>query len=357
MKKVAVSFLSVALLISTLTACGGDTASEGSASSGDVSTDGEASYTIKLAIANSLIDPEEPETIFCNEFTSKLDELTGGAIEVEVYQNAQLGTMEEMRDMCISGTLEATLTNINTISSVYPNTMALVCPGMFANEAEVNGVLRSEWGDEFFAQMAEETGLYTAAVCANGMRCYSSSKSPLTTVDSIRGQTIRVMQDSLSVVMAEAVGVNAVPMAGSEMYSAMQSGTVDGQENGINSFINDKSYEVQNYLVLDRHMPSILLLEMSYDFYQSLPEEYQSAVDEAALYASQEMEKAIDRVNEEGIEFLEGEGIEVYEPTAEELEDWQTPAYEACSAYLKEELGGELLDSLAAEIESYRARN
>lgn len=259
--------------------------------------------------------------------------------------------------MCISGTLEATLTNINTISSVYPNTMALVCPGMFANEAEVNGVLRSEWGDEFFAQMAEETGLYTAAVCANGMRCYSSSKSPLTTVDSIRGQTIRVMQDSLSVVMAEAVGVNAVPMAGSEMYSAMQSGTVDGQENGINSFINDKSYEVQNYLVLDRHMPSILLLEMSYDFYQSLPEEYQSAVDEAALYASQEMEKAIDRVNEEGIEFLEGEGIEVYEPTAEELEDWQTPAYEACSAYLKEELGGELLDSLAAEIESYRAGN
>lgn len=363
MKKALALFLSTALIASVLTACSSkpansDVSSSGtgtSAAASDIDS-AEPSYTIKLAIANSLIDPEEPETIFCNEFSSKLAELTDGEIAVEVYQNQQLGTMEEMRDMCISGTLEACLTNINTISSVYSNTMALACPGLFADEAEVNAVLRSEWGKNFFSEMAEATGLYTAAVCANGMRCYTSSKSPLTTVDSIQGQTIRVMQDPLSVVMAESIGINAVPMAGSEMYSAMQSGTVDGQENGINSIINDKTYEVQKYLVLDRHMPSILLLEMSYEFYQILPEEYRTAVDEAALYASEAMEVAIDRVNVEGIEYLKEQGIEVYEPTDEEREAWQSPAYEACSEYLKEEIGSEILDSLSAEIANYRGQ-
>lgn len=362
-KKTAALLLSALIAVSMLSACG-NKPSDASLSSPNTSksdssksdaSEPETVYTFKIGITNSLSDPEEPETIFINTMQSELKKLTNGAVVLDVYPNLQLGSMEEMRDMTVSGTLEGILTNINSVTPLYPDAMALVCPGIFADEAEINEVLRGDWGKEFFRKMADATNLYVAGVCSNGMRCYTSNKGPLNTVDSIKGQTIRVMQNPLCVPMAESVGINAVPMAGSEMYSAMQSGVVDGQENPINSIINDKTYEVQKYLVLDKHMPSILTFVVSDSFYKSLPAEYQSAFDSAALTASEALAVAIDRVNVDGVEFLKDAGIEVYEPTADELKAWQDPVYEACSAYLEAEIGTETLDSLSAAVQQHRA--
>lgn len=354
-KKTVALLLSALIAVGTLSACGSKPSS--SATPNTSVTDAskpETVYTLKIGIANSLSDAEEPETIFINTFQSELDRLTNGAVVLDVYPNSQLGSMEEMRDMVVSGTLEGILCNINTITPLYPNAMALVCPGIFADEAEINEVLRSEWGKKFFREMADATNLYVAGVCSNGMRCYTSNEGPLTTVDTIKGQTIRVMQNPMCVAMAESIGVNAVPMAGSEMYSAMQSNVVDGQENPINSIINDKTYEVQKYLVLDKHMPSILTFVLSDSFYKGLPAEYQSAVESAVLTASEALAVAIDRVNVDGVAYLKEAGIEVYEPTADELKAWQDPVYEACSAYLQKEIGTETLDSLSAAVRQYR---
>ena len=367
MKKTLVLILCTMMLAIIMAGCGatGENKNEtpkatASVPSSDTSNDATAEapatvYTVKFGITNGLNDPEEPETIFVTALQEKLDELTNGGMVLDVYPNLQLGSMEEMRDMVMSGTLEAILPNINSLAAVYPNVSALTCPGQFSSEAEVDAVLRGEWGKEFFADLAEETNLYVLGVASNGMRCYTSSKSPLTTVDSIKGQSIRVMQSNLCVEMAESIGINAVPMAGSEMYSAMQNGTVDGQENPINSIINDKTYEVQKYMVLDCHMPSILAYVVGYDFFESLPEEYQEAFADATLYASEQLSAAIERVNVDGVEFLKGQGIEVYTPTAEELEAWQKPVAEACRAYLDKELGVEVMDSIAGAIAEYRA--
>ncbi len=355
MKKFVACLLCLVISAALLVGCGSGSGSSGATEQTPAEQETEKEvYTVKIGISNGLANENDPETIFINTLQAELEATTQGGIVLEVYPNLQLGSMEEMRDMIISGTLEAMFCNINTVSAIYPDAMVLVCPGVFADEAEINAVLRSEWGQAYFKKMAEETNLYVAGLCSNGMRCYTSNKSPLTTVESIKGHTIRVMQNPLCVEMAEAIGINAVPMAGSEMYTAMQSGTVDGQENPISSIINDKTYEVQKYMVLDKHMPSIMTLEVGYAFYQSMPEEYQKAFDAAALKASEAMAEAVDRVNVEGIDYLKSVGMEIYEPTAEELAAWQAPVYEACSEYLKKEIGSETLDSLAEAIKAYR---
>lgn len=357
-KKTAALLLSALIGISMLSACGNKPPAAASSTPGTSvpnASEPKNVYTLKIGITNSLSDSEEPETIFINTLQSELDKQTNGAVVLDVYPNLQLGSMEEMRDMTASGTLEGILCNINTVTPLYPDAMALVCPGIFADEAEINEVLRGEWGKAYFREMADATNLYVVGICSNGMRCYTSNQGPLNTVDSIKGQTIRVMQNPMCVPMAESVGINAVPMAGSEMYSAMQSGVVDGQENPINSIINDKTYEVQKYLVLDKHMPSILTFVLSDSFYKDLPAEYQSAVDSAVLTASEALAVAIDRVNVEGVEFLREAGIEVYEPTGDELMAWQDPVYEACSAYLEKEIGTETLASLSAAVQQHRA--
>lgn len=313
-------------------------------------------YTIKFGITNTVTNMEDPEAVYAMDFKKYIDENSGGRIKIEFYPNLQLGSMEEQRDMIMAGTLEMMLSNMNTIGSVAPKSMALPCPGLFRNEEEINAVMASEWGRNFMKDIAEETNLYAVSVVSNGMRCFTSSKAPLTTVETAKGVTFRVMKNPLCVAMVEGLGANAVPMAGSEMYAAMQNGTVDGQENPINPIINDKTFEVQKYMVVDKHMPSIDGIFIGYKFFKGLPEDLQQVIQGAADFAAKNFEVGIERVSKTGLEFLKTK-LEVYVPTQEELDAWHAPMYEASYNYLVGQGLKEVLDDLEAQLKAYRAAN
>ncbi len=313
------------------------------------------SYTIKFGLSNGIEVPENDcEATFALAFKEYLEEKSNGEIIVELYPNKQLGNATEMMTGVSAGTIEMSVINSNSFASIYPDSMALSCPGLFASESEVDAVMESEWGRAFFEKMAETTNCFVITARSNGMRCFTTSNRELTTVETAKGVTFRVMESPVCVRMVEALGANAVPMAGSEMYTAMQNGTVDGQENPIGPILNDRTYEVQKYMVVDNHMASIVCYTMNYDFYKALPEELQALVMEAAGVAGDAAAAATADINARGLVMLRENGLQIYEPTEEELADWHEPILKACSEYLEEELGPEILDEITAAIELVR---
>lgn len=225
---------------------------------------------------------------------------------------------------------------------------------MFANEEECDTVLAGEWGQKFFADMAEATNVKMLTAISNGFRCFTTNKAPLTTVESAKGNVWRVMDSPVYIKMVEALGAKAVPMAGSEMYTAMQNGTIDGQENPVINILNDKTYEVQKYMVMDKHVASIVTFFISNQVFNKLSAEEQQVVLEAAAYATPEAQRVIKTLNEEGMKTLREYGLEIYEPTEEELAAWHEAITAPCQEYVRSELGDAVVDGLTEAVAAIR---
>lgn len=357
MKKFAVLLLALAMILS-LAACGQaqttTTSSTGSTTPAEKPYDGKT-YIIKAAVTQSDNGQESAEISWLKSFKEEVEEKTQGAVTVDIYPGGQLGTDAEVVQGLSGNTIEVGFFNYSNLNSVYAPTMLMSCPGVFSSEEECNAIMNGEWGTAFHDAMQADTGIKIIACFSNGFRCFTSSTKPLTTVDTAKGVTFRTMTSPVSIVMVEALGANAVPMASSEMYTAMQNGTVDGQENPIVNILNDKTYEVQKYFVMDKHIASIAAVGISSKFYTELPAEIQEIILTAAQNANGIAEEIVDRVNNEGLTKLEEYGMECYIPTEDELAAWHAAIAEPCMNYVRGEIGDEVVDGLQAAIDAYRA--
>lgn len=309
-------------------------------------------YVIKLGMTQGDVPREESaEVTWTERFKEEVEKNSDGRISVEIYPSGQLGSVEENLAGLLNGSLEMTVANINSLNNYYEDTMVLSCPALFKNEEQCDAVLAGDWGKAFFEKVGEGSGINVLSAFCNGMRCFTTTDNPLTTVDSAKGVTFRVMQSEVCEKMVSAIGANPVPMAGSEMYTALQNGTVDGQENPPINILNDKTYEVQNYMVMDKHIASIVTFVISDQFLSSLPEDLQKVVIEAAETVTPEAAEVCATLNEEGVEKLEGYGMEIYTPTEEELEAWHNAMREPCVEYIKGQIGEETINGLLTAID------
>ena len=312
-------------------------------------------YTIKLAMTQGDVDREDSaEVMYAELFKEYCEANSDGQLKVDIYPSSQLGSAAESVQGMMSNTIEMSIINVTMLNSIFENSMVLSCPGLFTNEEECDAVLAGDWAKNFFGEMEAATNVKVLTAICNGFRCFTSSKAPLTTVDTAKGVVFRVMDSPVYVKMVEALGAKAVPMAGSEMYTAMQNGTVDGQENPVVNILNDKTYEVQKYMVMDKHVASIVVFAMSSSFYGNLPAELQTVVTEAADAAKVEAQRVINTLNTDGMAKLREYGLEIYEPTDEELEAWHEAITGPCQEYVRGELGDEVVDGLLAAIEAVK---
>ncbi len=312
-----------------------------------------ADYTIKLALTQGDVPREESaEVTWAERFEEEVEANSDGRINVDIYPSGQLGSADESITGLLNGSLEMTCVNISILNNIYPETMVLSCPALFTDEAQCDAVLDGEWGKAFFDKVASEAGVRVLSAFCNGMRCFTTSNDELTTVESAKGITFRVMQSEVCEKMVEAIGANPVPMAGSEMYTALQNGTVDGQENPPVNILNDKTYEVQKYMVMDKHIASIVTFDIAESFYSSLPEDLQQVVADAAATVTVEAAEVCANLNANGVDKLIGYGMSVYEPTAEELDAWHDAMRDPCVEFVKGQVGDEVVDGLLAAIDA-----
>lgn len=284
-------------------------------------------------------------------FKGAFEKSTGGEYTVELYPNGTLGDAASTMEQMLIGTLQGSTPADGALSAFAPNIQAFTIPYLFSEVTVAYDVLDGEFGQQLFEDIAAETGFRVIASYDNGgFRHFTNSKREIKSAADMEGLNIRVMDSPVYLKLVESLGASATPVAFLELYSALQTGVVDGQENSAVTTLGASLNEVQPYCTLDGHLLGLAFLTVSESWYQSLDEATQQKVLLAGKEASIAARGTCRYAEALAINTLSEEGVQVYSPTAEELDTFKV-AQEPVIEYLKEEIDPEVVDGLLAAID------
>ncbi len=293
-----------------------------------------------------------PHAVLKNE----IEKRSNGRIKVVLYPNGQLGGTESTVKQVRDNILQASDASLGHIAPLYPNAQILEIPYLFPNREVAWSVLDGEFGENFIEEMAKESGLRPLYWGENGgFRHFSNNVRTIRTPDDMKGLKIRVQTAPLYIKLVEGLGASATAIPWAEVYTSLQTGVVDGQENAITTFLTPKFEEVQKYMTLDGHVYSLQTIVVSEQWFQSLPEDLQNVIKQSSLIARTVTRGLTVSGELKGFDTLEQSGVEVYAPTNAEKELFRQSTQENVVSWLKENYDAELIDKLLAEVEAKKA--
>jgi tripartite ATP-independent transporter DctP family solute receptor len=222
---------------------------------------------------------DHPSSYAEKYFGEELATLTKGTIKVEVYHNTQLGDAVANVQSVRNGTIGFTTVSASNLNQVLPAMDMYSLPFLFKNEQHFWWFLAQPQAAELAKQM-EDKGVKIIGYLDSGARNFFTQKA-VRTPDDLKGQKIRVMASPVMVNTMKALGATGVPVAWAELYTALQTGVVDGAENNHPSVVAKKFYEVSKFYTLDEHMRIPDVLAMSMKLWNQLNDDQKKAVLEA----------------------------------------------------------------------------
>lgn len=248
-------------------------------------------------------------------------------ITIEIHPNAELGDERTLLEGMQIGTIDMGVITNGPVSNFYPEIAVLELPFLFGSNEEVYQVLDGPIGQELLDNLSQ-VGLKGLAYAERGFRNLTNSVRPVLTPEDMKGLKIRVMENPVYIDTFKALGANAVPMAWTEALTAMQQGTIDGQENPVNVLYAFKLFETQDYMSYTRHTYAPALFVMSMNLFGSLDADTQKLFKESAQAAA-EYERQWDIEKEaEQLAMLKEEGMQVDEPDLKPFKAAVQPVYE-----------------------------
>lgn len=231
MKKILALILSLVMVFG-LAACGASTEAPATTPTESGTTTGSDSTVEPIVLKFSdCHNPTATNHLAFQKMAEVVKEATNGAIEIEVYPSSQLGDVGASQEAIQMNTLDMAVTNLAVIGSVIPEFGAVGGPFLFESDEHIQKAMEGELG-QYYADKAAEKGLNICGYLYTGFRhCFTSK--PINTVDDFKGLKIRTMENPVDVGIFNAIGAQATPMAYSELFTAIQQGTVDGGENTI----------------------------------------------------------------------------------------------------------------------------
>lgn len=323
MKKAFALLLTFAMILS-LVACGGksnspsssgSSGSSGSSSSTNTESSDSTEYvypetTIRIGYAATEDSPTHRAMVYINEL---LDEKTGGAVQFELLGNGVLGSEDSMLVTCMDGSLDAVVTGLGGLPNYAPLAMVEDCPFLFDNFQQVYAAYDGEFGDLLIEKVVEPCGIKFIEWFTNGFRHFTNNIHPITCVADFEGIKWRTAPSTLRLEMFALGNATATAIPFSELYTALQTGTVDGQENPLISIYMGKHYEVQKYLSLSGHIYSSYLIAFSNDCWDSLDEKTQEVILECCEEGKAVQRQLSEEYDEKLVAILEEEGMIVNE--------------------------------------------
>jgi tripartite ATP-independent transporter DctP family solute receptor len=283
--------------------------------------------TLRLSVP---VPKEHPQGNGVAKMSACTLDKSGGKLKVQPFFDGSLGNDIAATSSVRTGSLDMVITSTAPLVGILPSIGVFDLPFLFSNEREADQVLDGKAGDYFTTKLMG-VGLVNLAWWENGFRNTTNSKRAITRVEDFDGVKMRVMQNTVFIDTFKALGSNAVPMAYSEVYSALETKTVDGQENPFANIENSKFYEVQKYLTLTKHAYSPLVVLLSKKTWDTLSPPEQAALKECAVLGRDEER----RVNREqavsSVANLKAKGMLVNEISPVEMQrirDRTKPVYE-----------------------------
>ena len=241
-------------------------------------------------------------------FERLAEEYTGGSVDVRLRCCNQIATEDEGFRAMQLGTVDGFFITATNVSPHWPLMDATALPYIFQNEDHLARVVGGEVGDFIRSQLREDTGVELLAFGPALYRDFYNSVRPINTMADMEGLRVRTPNNAVMLATFEAFGANPVPLAWSETPTALQTGTVDGGDNGT-SFIRDMSfYEFMPNLVIMEHFVSMAPLFASASFMDGLDADTAEQLRRAAVDASAEFAAQVATETEEVRQWLVEEG-------------------------------------------------
>jgi tripartite ATP-independent transporter DctP family solute receptor len=250
-------------------------------------------------------------------FADAVEKNSGGKMKIRAVGAAALGPDVQMQQALIGGAQEMMVGSTATLVGITKEMALWDTPFLFNNAKEADAVLDGPIGQKVIDKL-QEKGLVGLVYWENGFRNLTNSKRPVTKMEDLDGIKLRVMQNNVYLDSFKMLGANAVPMPFSELFSALETKTVDGQENPYNTILSRKFYEVQKFLSVTNHVYSPWIVLASKKWWDGLSKDEQKVLLDAAK-ASRDFERK-DTRDEAGkaLADLKGKGMQINELPAVE---------------------------------------
>ncbi|TPN17484.1 TRAP transporter substrate-binding protein [Mesorhizobium sp. B2-1-3] len=252
---------------------------------------------------------------------------TNGRYSVEVYHSAQLGEEKDTIEQTQSGVIDLDRVSMGPFNGIVPETAVPSLPYMFRSVEHMRHVMDGPVGDQILKAF-EPHQLVGLAFYDSGARSFYNTKKDIASIADLKGMKFRVIQSDVFVDMVNALGANATPMAYGEVYSALQTGVIDGAENNWPSFESAKHYEVAKHYTMDQHQIVPEVLVMSKTSWDKLSPEDQAIVRQAAKDSVVKMRELWDAQEKKSRDIVEKAGVKVSEIDKQPLIDAMKPVYD-----------------------------
>lgn len=324
MKRKGFLVLLALLLVVSLTACGSKPAAP------DKPVDNTGSSTdpqVKLIFSNITTDAGEEAG---DLFVELVKEYSNGTIIVDHFPDNVLGDDKTVIEQTQIGDIDLCVSSTSPLVNVYPDYYLFDAPYLFLGVKEARAALASEEGIAIRDGVKDAgTGLIGLAWWENGFRNITNNKTAIKMPADIKGMKIRTMENDVHLAAFKAFNANPTPMAFSELFTAMQQGTVDGQENPLAIIVGNKFYEVQKFISKTEHIYVPFTVVMNEKKFNSLTANQQEAITKAMAEATEFQLKRNSELDIEAVKTVTDNGAQIVELTADEKAQWQSVMEEA----------------------------
>jgi TRAP-type transport system periplasmic protein len=307
---------------------------------------------VKRAKLGHSFTDSHPRAVAMKQFAVAVEKATGGKVAIDVFGSATLGSEDKMLIALQSGTQDLYMGALSPISARKKEFQIFDVPFVFGSDAEAAYVLDGPVGRKMLDSLADMN--IQGLVWAGGaFRNMSNSKRPLNSMADMKGLKVRVMQSPMALASFNAMGMNAVPMAFTEVYPALEIKALDGYEHPVVDMYANKMFEVQKYLTITNHVYTPVALLASKKWWSSLTPAQQQAVQKVAeetraFQRSAELKQAAEVVGE-----LKGKGMSVTEMPPAELDKIRV-AVQPVVDKNAEAIGADFVQSFYGELKKFR---
>ena len=268
-----------------------------------------AQATMKISIS---VAQNSHQGVAIDTFAKEVEKRTSGRYKIQTFYSGSLGGERESIEAVQLGTQELTFTSTGPVPNFVPETKILDIPFLFRDKAHARAVLDGPIGQEMLTKF-DSKGMKAIAWGENGVRHMTNSKRPVNTPDDLKGLKLRTMENPVHVQAYKGLGIVTTPMAFPEVFTALQQGTVDGQENPLSVIMAAKFDQVQKYLTLTGHVYSPCVLLMNKASWDKLSAADKAAFTAAAKEAVKANRARVDEDDAKGVAELRGKGMQVIE--------------------------------------------
>ena len=287
------------------------------------------------------------------KFEELVEAGSNGEIDVQIFPSSQMGPDREMIEGVQTGVLEMAIPPSSFFAGWDPAFAVVELPYMYPSKDVAWQVLNGDQGDGMLARI-EQQGLVGLGWLELGVRNVTNNTRPISTPEDLEGVKLRTMKVPAHVATFETLGANPTPMNFGEVYSALQQGVIDGQENPLAIITSQRFYEVQKYLSTTGHVFAVYIPVMSQFFYDSLSPEHQQLVRESMAEARAYQADLIAAEDAAQLEEIRAAGVEVLELTPEQRQAFADRT-ESVRLQYRDEVGAETYDTWVAAVKAASA--